>query len=109
MREKLDRKTTDFISECYFNKGDKLILCSDGIADNLSNSDISNFVYTFRNSRECLKNIVNGIYEIENKKLESKTNNPSEYLKRNTNFKPTLKGSGDNISGIIIESESEGR
>ncbi len=109
LRKKLDSKPTDFMSECYFHKGDKIFLCSDGIADNLSNLEISNFVYTFRDSRECLKNIVNGIYEIEKQKLQHRTNNPPSYLKDNNNFTSTLKGSEDNISGIIIENESEGR
>lgn len=84
-------------------------MCSDGIADNLSNSEIANFVYTFRNPRECLKNIVNKIYDIEKQKLENKTNNPPQHLKQNKNFKDTLKGSKDNISAVVIENESEGR
>lgn len=109
LREKLDENTSDFITEWNFNKGDKLFLCSDGIADNLSNSEIASFVYTFRNSGECLRNIVNGIYEIENQKLKNKTNNPPQYLKGNSNFTYTLKGNGDNISGIIMENGSEGR
>ncbi len=82
-------------------------MCSDGIADNLSNKEISDFVYTFRNSGECLKEIINGIYEIGNKKLQEKTNYPPPYLKNNSNFKDTLKGNEDNISGVIIDNGRE--
>ncbi len=107
--DKIDRNKSDFITEWYFNKGDKLFLCSDGVADNLSNPEIAGMMYTFRNSRDCLKNIVNSIYEIENKKLQRGTNNPPQYLQNNSNFKNTLKGSGDNMSAVIIENEGEER
>lgn len=109
MRKKLDKKD-DLIAQWYFNEGDKLFLCSDGIADNFSNSEIADYIYKFSDSRECLMNIVNGIYDIEKQKLTSRTNNPPQYLESNSNFKDTLKGSGDNMSAIIVEKgDSDGR
>ena len=102
LQKELDQNTENFITEDYLNSGDKLFLCSDGISDNFSNSEIANLMYTSRNSRECLKNMINAIYEIENKKQLEKTNNPPEYIKRNRNFKDVLKGAEDNISAIIM-------
>ncbi len=109
LRKKLDKNTRDFISEWDFNKGDKLLLCSDGVSDNFSNPEIAGFVYTFRNSTECLRQIVNGIYDIENKKIKKGKNNTPKHLKNNNNFTDTLKGSEDNISAIIIDNEGEER
>lgn len=109
LEEKLNRNTNDYITECDFNKGDKILLCSDGVSDNLSNHEIGSLVYTFGNSNECLKNIINVIYNIENKKEKNRTNNPPNYLENNDNFYSILKGNQDNISAVIIENESEER
>lgn len=92
-KRKLDQKTKEFISEHPFNKGDKLFLCSDGISDTLTNEEISKFVYTYKNSSECLKHIINEIYEKENQKQKQGHNNPPNYLRKNVEFKGTLKGS----------------
>ncbi len=106
LNSKLNQNINKYISEWYFNKGDKLFLCSDGIADNLSDPEIAYLMYSYRNAGDCLKNIVNSIYEIENQKIQKGTNNPPQYIQNNNNFKNTLKGSGDNISAIVVENES---
>lgn len=112
-REKLERilsgDLSEYISEWEFAAGDKIILCSDGVADNLSNEELGSIVYTLRDSEECLRNIVNAIYHIEYQKAKNTSNNMPEYLKNNRNFKDKLKGNQDNISAIVIDSESRGR
>lgn len=110
LRKKLDKNTSDFITERYFNKGDKLFLCSDGVSDTLTNQEIAGLVYTYRNSAECLKHVVNGIYQRANEKLQKGHNNPPSYLIGNSQFKNTVKTNEDNISAIIVEKgDSDGR
>ena len=110
-REKLmeDLDDSSIITDWHFGKGDKIFLCSDGIADTLSNPEIRDLVYTFRNPQECLKNMINAIYNREQQKIKYATNNPPQYLQNNNNFKSTLKGSQDNMSGIIIENKGDER
>ena len=106
LSKKLNQNSEEYITEWDFRQGDKILLCSDGIADNLSNSEIGSLVYTFRNSDECLRYMVNIIYDdIECKKQKDGNNNPPRYLTNNDEFKSTLKGARDNISGIIVEKE----
>jgi len=110
LKQKLDSYNNNFISECYFNKGDKLFLCSDGVSDTLTNKEIAGLMYTYRNSAECLKHVVGGIYQRANEKLQKGHNNPPSYLIGNSQFKNTLKTNGDNISAIIVEKgDSDGR
>lgn len=110
-REDLKLKLDDnsAIFDKYFNKGDKIFLCSDGIADTLSNPEIRDLIYTYKNSKQCLKDMINVIYDRERNKIRYGTNNPPDYLQNNKNFKSVLKGSQDNMSGIIIENEGDER
>lgn len=106
LTEELNQNSEKYITEWDFRQGDKILLCSDGIADNLSNSEIGSLVYTFGNSDECLRYMVNIIYDdIERKKQKDSNNNPPRYLTNNYKFKSILKGASDNISGIIVEKE----
>lgn len=85
-------------------------MCSDGVTDTLTNKEIAGMVYTYRNSAECLKHVVAGIYKRANEKLKKGHNNPPEYLKANSEFKNTMKTNEDNISAIIVEKgEDDGR
>lgn len=109
-KEKLNSHNSNFISEHYFNKGDKLFLCSDGVSDTLTNQEIAGMIYTYRNSAECLKHVVNGIYQRADEKLQKGHNNPPSYLIRNSEFRNTVKTNEDNISAIIVEKgDSDGR
>lgn len=103
IQDAIYRNRKSIIRESYLGKGDKIILCSDGIADTLSNSELGSLIYTFRNSGECLRNIINVIYNREKEKNIKGSNNPPGYLVGNSNFYPTLKGASDNMSAVIIE------
>jgi len=107
IRDAIYGNRKSIIRESYLGKGDKILLCSDGIADNLSNSEIGSLIYTFRNSGECLRNIINVIYSREKEKNIKGSNNPPRYLVGNSNFYPTLKGASDNMSAVIIEGMEE--
>lgn len=110
LRQKLDKNIGNFISECYFNKGDKLFLCSDGVSDTLTNQEISGLMYTYRNSAECLKHIINSIYQRDNERIINGHNNPPAYLRKNNEFGDKLKGNRDNISAVIVEKgDGDGR
>ena len=86
-----------------------MFLCSDGIADTLSNPEIRDLIYTYKNPKQCLRDMINVIYDRETDKIKYATNNPPQYLQKNHNFKSSLKGSQDNMSGIIIENKGDER
>ncbi len=110
LKEKLNANNSNFISEHYFNEGDKLFLCSDGVSDTLTNQEIARLIYTYRNSAECLKHVVNGLYQRADEKLQKGHNNPPMYLRGNREFRNTVKTNEDNISAIIVEKgDSDGR
>lgn len=107
LKNKLKNKK-EFITEWYFNDGDKILLCTDGIADNLSNIELGSLMYTLKDSRECLKRIIDIGYKIEEQKIQKGRNNPPAKLENNSNFTNKLKGSRDNSSAVIIEKNDKG-
>ena len=109
LKQKIYSNLNDFISESEFNPGEKIFLCSDGIGDNLTQKDLREIFYTKRNARECLKSIVNKIYQLQREKQQKGTNNPNKYLEGHNQFNETLKGTADNSSGIVIENKGDER
>lgn len=110
LKRKLNQKFNGFISEHSFNQGDTLLLCSDGISDTLTNKEIADIVHVCKNPAECLKHIINRIYEVEKEKHKTGHNNPPKRLEGNKWFGEMLKGSEDNMSAIIMEKgENDGR
>lgn len=110
LKRKLNQKFNGFISEHSFNQGDTLFLCSDGISDTLTNKEIADIVHVCKKPVECLKHIINKIYEAEKEKHKTGHNNPPKRLEENKWFGEMLKGSEDNMSAIIMEKgENDGR
>lgn len=110
LKQKLNSNPRDFIADYPMNRDDKLILCSDGVSDTLTNSEIGRLMNVYSNPVECLKSIVNSIYTRQKEKEQKGHNNPPAYLRGNSLFNNGLKGSGDNISAVIVEKgDSDGR
>ena len=91
----------DYISECPFDKGDRIFIFSDGIGDNFTNDELGQIFYGRNNCKELLRLIVRRVYEIERQKGLYRGGNP--YIHENPQFSNELKGARDNMSGVIID------
>ncbi len=107
--KKIASDPNSFLAKHEFKPGEKIFLCSDGIGDNLTRQDIRDVFFTKTNARECLKNVINKIYEIQKQRQTLGNNNPNQNIKGHNEFNQSLKGARDNISGVIIENKGEER
>ena len=80
---------------------------SDGMGDNFTNNEFGEMFVGKSSIKQVLLQIINEIYTKENEKITRGENDPNYYIKNNREFSSVLKGSSDNISGVIIDGGEE--
>ena len=107
MIDKISRNIDNYITEESFENGEKIFMCSDGIGDNFTNEEVGEIFVGKKDIKQVLLQLINEVYSKEEEKNQKGMNNPNPYILGHNEFYEVLKGSSDNMSGVIISNEKE--